>query len=175
MDQTGQAGPVKILAGMITARPLLFTTGKERLEKEWGPVDLVSEMMDFYYTRYYEKEMGWPLYRQFISFANLIDPGNLANLKLFTNSLEDELAVEGKRRLNIDPGYLTPAKLVLATTKDRSHRIYLSGGIFAEVTLIRYRGSFMPLPWTYPDYRTEAYHQFFNKVRDICLEQMRDA
>ncbi len=173
MGQVGKVSPVKLLAGLITADLLLFAAVKERLEKVWGPVDCVSEIMDFNYTRYYEEEMGSPLYRQFISFQELVDPGSLAPRKLFTNSLENELAADGKRRINIDPGYLAPAKLVLATTKDRAHRIYLRDGIYAEVTLLYYRGRFTPLPWTYPDYRTSGYHQYFLQVREKCLRQTK--
>lgn len=173
MGQVREVSPVKLLAGLIAACPSLFEAVKERLENEWGPVDCLSEIMDFNYTRYYEKEMGSPLYRQFISFANLIDPGSLAFRKVFTNLLENELTGEGKRKVNIDPGYLTPAKLVLATTKDRSHRIYLRDGIYAEVTLLYYRGKYEPLPWTYPDYRSEGYRRYFARVREICLSQAK--
>lgn len=172
MGRIREISPVKLLAGLITTHLPFFETIKERLEKEWGPVDCVSEIMNFNYTRYYEKEMGSPLYRQFVSFHKLIDPGGIAQIKLFTNSLESELSVEGRRRINIDPGYLTPARLVLATTKDCSHRIYLSNGIYAEITLIYQRGGFKPLPWTYPDYRSEAYGKYFSQVREILLKEL---
>lgn len=172
MGQIRAVSPVKLLAGLITADLSLLKAVKERLEKEWGPVDSESDIMDFNYTRYYEAEMGSPLYRRFLSFQKLIDPGTLAGKKVFTNSLENEFARPGgKRTVNIDPGYLVPAKLVLATTKDRSHRIYLGQGIYAEVTLLYYRGKFEPLPWTYPDYRTEAYREYFARVREIILRQ----
>ncbi|MEW5898113.1 MAG: DUF4416 family protein [Bacillota bacterium] len=172
MGQIRAVSPVKLLAGLITADLSLLEAVKERLEKEWGPVDSESDVMDFTYTRYYEAEMGSPLYRRFLSFQKLIDPGTLAEKKVFTNSLESEFArAGGKRTVNIDPGYLAPAKLVLATTKDRSHRIYLGQGIYAEVTLLYYRGKFEPLPWTYPDYRTEAYREYFARVREIILRQ----
>lgn len=174
MGQVRPVSLVKLLAGLIAADQSLFQAVTERLEKEWGLVDCASEIMDFTYTRYYEEEMGSPLYRRFVSFQKLIDPGALAGKKLFTNSLESEFAREGgKRKINIDPGYLAPAKLVLATTKDRSHRIYLGQGIYAEVTLFYYRGKFEPLPWTYPDYRSGAYRNYFERVREICLQQTK--
>lgn len=172
MGQIRAVSPVKLLTGVITAGLNLLEEVKKCLEKEWGPADSESAILDFIYTRYYEAEMGSPLYRQFFSFQNLIDPGALATIKVFTNSLEGEFTRPGgKRQVNLDPGYLAPAKLVLATTKDRSHRIYLGQGIYAEVTLLYYRGQFEPLPWTYPDYRTEAYRNYFARVREIILRQ----
>lgn len=164
---------VKLLVGLLTAHLTLLDTVREKLEEEWGPVDEMSELMDFNYTQYYEEEMGKNLKRRFMSFTNLVDPGFLPEAKLFTNALEDELAVKGRRRVNIDPGYITPAKLILTTTKDYSHRLYLGRGIYGEVTLIYSGGSFKPLPWTYPDYRSEACGKYFSRVREICRDQVR--
>ena len=73
------------------------------------------------------------------------------------------------RPLNLDPGYITPAKLVLASTKDHAHRIYLRDGIYAEVTL-SFRGrKWQPLEWTYPDYRRDDYQRFFTECREWLL------
>jgi hypothetical protein len=174
MGQIKNAEPVKMLVGLLAARKELFDAVRMRLEQVWGPVDLQSEIMDFDYTRYYDNEMGRPLYRRFLSFEKRIDPGLLSGIKVATNALEDELAVNGRRQVNIDPGYLTPAKLVLATTKDRAHRIYLGKGIYAEVTLLYQGGAFRELPWTYPDYRSEKYRAFFTRVREICLRQQKE-
>ena len=124
--------------------------------------------------------MGPDLLRQFVSFEPLIDPGRLAEIKRETNELErriadDAAALEIERPVNIDPGYVTPDKLVLATTKDRAHRIYLSSGIYAEVTLVYARGAWQPLEWTYPDYRKPEYHAYFEQLRRRMLEQRRAA
>ena len=173
MGKIREVKRVKLLVGLLTAHLTLLDTVREKLEGEWGPVDEVSELMDFNYTRYYEKEMGNNLKRQFMSFANLADPGCLPEAKLFTNALEKELSVKEQRRVNIDPGYLTPAKLILATTKDYSHRLYLGRGIYGEIILVYSCGSFKPLPWTYPDYRSEDYSKYFSRVREVCRDQMR--
>lgn len=173
MGEINKVKWVKLIVGLLTAHLTLLGTVRERLEKEWGSVDGLSEIMDFNYTRYYEEEMGKNLKRQFMSFTNLVDPGCLPQAKLFTNALEDELAVKERRRVNIDPGYLTPAKLILATTKDYSHRLYLGQGIYGEVTLIYSGDGFKPLPWTYPDYRSEDYSKYFSHVREVCRHQIR--
>jgi hypothetical protein len=155
----------------------LFETVKLELENEWGPVDRQSDLMEFFFTRYYEEELGSDLKRLFMSFAGLADPGRLPEMKLFTNYIEDKLSVDGRRRVNIDPGYITPARLILATTKDNAHRVYLGRGIYGDLTLIysHSQGSFNPLPWTYPDYRSEEYIAYFKCVREMCRKQLRNS
>jgi hypothetical protein len=142
------------------------------LVKEFGPADKESKIMDFTYTSYYNEEMGVGIKRQFISFTRLILPEQLPGIKLLTNKMEQDLALEGKRLVNIDPGYLSLAKVVLATTKDYSHRLYLGQGIYGEVTLTYAKGKFSPFPWTYPDYQTQAYQQFFREIREIYKKQL---
>jgi hypothetical protein len=115
--------------------------------------------------------------RQFLSFEKLIDPGRLAKIKLRTNKLEQKLAkvlsVPLPRPANLDPGTIEPSKLVLATTKNYSHRIYIGRKMFAEVTLIFDKGHWRPLDHTYPDYRQQCYFDFFDKVRNRLLEQLK--
>ena len=111
--------------------------------------------------------MGSPLKRQFISFEKPISPEKITDIKLFTNSIEEKLCVHKKRRINIDPGYMSDSKLVLATTKEHFHRIYLNKGIYAEVTLYWRKGSFQPFEWTYPDYRTREYIDILNAIRKV--------
>jgi hypothetical protein len=130
-------------------------------------------------TTYYEPTMGPGLRKQFLAFATLIDPADLARVKLHTNGLERRLAETGAyaegRPLNLDPGILNLGKLMLATTKDQAHRIYLRDGIFAEVTLRFAHGAFEPWPWTYADYREPALHQFLLEVRDYYKRRLHDA
>ena len=94
------------------------------------------------------------------------------DIKLSTNRLEQSLSVNGKRTVNIDPGYLTPARVVLASTKDFGHRLYLGRGIYGEVTLMYQKKEFRPLPWTYPDYRSEPYHRFFEELLRVYMAQL---
>jgi hypothetical protein len=119
--------------------------------------------------------MGPNLLRRIVSFKALIDPAEIARWKITTNDVESELAAEfphaPDRPVNIDPGYVAGSKMVLATTKNYTHRIYLRDGIYAEVTLRWRGGRFEPWEWTYPDYRTERYRSFFRRVRDRYMEQ----
>lgn len=144
------------------------------LTKRFGKIDFESAVLDFGHTKYYREEMGEGLKRRFISFSRLIRPSRLAAIKLLTNKIEQKMcAGRPGRVINIDPGCLGLAKLVLATTKDHSHRIYLSKGIYAEVTLFYRDKSFRPCEWTYPDYRTQEYADIFNEIRAIYAKQLR--
>jgi hypothetical protein len=164
--------PVKLIVGMLTAQETLFETARAELGGPYGPVDHVSPVWPFDFTTYYAEEFGEKLLRQFLAFEDLIDPATLPQTKLHTNEFEQWFSVEGKRRINLDPGYVDLSKLVLATTKNHQHRLYLGQGVYGEVTLRFTRKSFRPWEWTYPDYRSDHYVQFFNEVRDTYLEQL---
>lgn len=158
----------------------LFSTEKELIEKVinrqtnlFGPADSISPWLFFDRTRYYEKEMGWPLHRRFVIFRNLIAPEELVDVKLKTNEIEKEYAADDKRKINIDPGYISLERLVLATGKNYTHRIYLSRGIFADLTLVFNKGTFKPLEWTYRDYSDPASIEFFNAEREKYKNQLR--
>lgn len=157
---------VKLVIGMLAKSQKLFDITEEFFIKEFGGIDYESPIIPFRYTDYYKKEMGGPLKRKFISFSNAISPEKIIEIKLLANSIEEKLSKDNKRMVNIDPGYITDAKLVLATTKDYFHRIYLDRGIYAEVTLVWRRHSFEPFEWTYPDYRSKEYINILNTIRN---------
>lgn len=137
------------------------------LEEIYGSIILESSPRLWTYSDYYNEEIGTPLFRRFIFFRDLISEEDIAEIKTQTNQIEKELSIDGKRTINLDPGYIGLAKLVLATTKDYSHRIYLKKGIYGEVTLI-YRGnSFTPHINTYKDYADKEYIELFNLARNI--------
>jgi hypothetical protein len=117
--------------------------------------------------------MGWPLHRRFVSFERLIRPLNIVEIKLRTNRIENDHLQDGKRQINIDPGYISLERLVLATGKNYSHRIYLSKGIYVDLSLIFHKGSFVPLQWTYKDYASPENIAFFNNVRERYKGQLR--
>jgi hypothetical protein len=165
--------PVKLIVPMLSASPVLLSEASAALSARFGPVDYASARLPFSYTTYYTEEMGPHLQRCFVSFEPLIDAGALAEIKLTTNALEQQWSECGKRGVNLDPGYLAPGKLVLATTKDHAHRIYLDRGIYAEVTLAYRDGAFAPWPWTYPDYRSADYHAILRQIRTLYMEQLR--
>jgi len=123
--------------------------------------------MKFNHTDYYAAQMGTNLKRKFISFSKAIPIQELYRIKLYTNRLETRFLMAKLRQVNIDPGYLDLAKLVLATTKDYAHRIFLGKGIFAEIALTYRANSFSPNEWTYPDYRSKEYIDIFNQIRKL--------
>ena len=134
-------------------------------------------MIAFDHTDHYQKEMGVNLKRQFVSFQHLAKPEWLIKVKCFANRLERKLSAgstKSNRQINIDPGYISAGKLVLATNKNHQHRIYLGKGIYAEVTLRFTKECLRPYQWTYPDYRTEACITIFNKIRNIYLTQYNE-
>ncbi len=164
--------PVKLIMGFIYRDLRQYTKAKGYLVRKFGPADCESEELAFLHTLYYEKEFGVDLKRIFISFKKLAPAHALAQIKLETNRLEKKLSHHQSRSVNIDPGYLNMAKLILATTKDYGHRIYLNKGIYAEVTLTYRYGSFTPWEWTYPDYRTEKSLAIFNHIRKLYENQI---
>ena len=120
---------VKLFTGIIYKEPALSKIIKKNLRAKFGDIDFESRALDFSYTKYYEKEMGAGLKRIFFSFKKLIPPDKIAKIKQITNGLESKFSKAGRRGINLDPGYINDAKLVLATTKDYSHRLYLKNGI----------------------------------------------
>jgi len=167
--------PVKLIVGMIASDDSLFIVTEELLIHRFGNVDFHSSIIAFNFTEYYTREMGTDLRRKFVSFERLIHPEKLAEIKLFTNEMERHFLSEGTdlRQINLNPGYVTAAKLILASTKDHIHRIYLGMGVYAEITLQMRKNSFQPWEWTYPDYRSEEYIKIFNTVRQMYMAQVR--
>lgn len=145
-----------------------------KMEKLLSKVDSRSTRYDFSkFTAYYNEEMGTGLQKQMVSFRELVPAEKLPDIKIATNHLEEKWRMSGKRQVNIDPGYVCAAKLVLATTKDYDHRIYLNRGIFGDVHLRFRNGHFRPNEWTYPDYQQNPILSFFENVRKLYLEQLQ--
>jgi hypothetical protein len=168
--------PVKLTVGLILSQDAPVVALRRQLEASYGRVDLETAILPFAATRYYEREMGPQLRRLFWSCERLIAAERLADIKRETNAMEQAYAMhdgsDWRRRVNLDPGYVDLAKLVLATTKDRQHRLYLGRGIYAEVTLRFTGGRFVPWDWTYPDYRTPEYLAFFDAARRRYRQQL---
>ena len=178
MGDIRQAEPVKLFVGMLSAYPGAFADAEAALVQALGPADVHSDLFAHEFTEYYRDEMGHPLVRYFVAFERLIAPGDLAGVKRLSNEVEARMAAEKAypvaRPMNLDPGYIAPAKLVLASTKDFAHRIYLDDGIFGEITLLYKQGRWKELEWTFPDYRTPLYHTFFDQVRARLMEQRKN-
>ncbi|MBM4043199.1 MAG: DUF4416 family protein [Planctomycetes bacterium] len=178
MGEVRPPKPVKLIVGMLAQKPEWFESAERLLAADFGPIDLASPLIPFTFTDYYAPEMGPGLLRKFVAHEPLIPPDRIVAIKLLTNEFEAALARDLRaavpRPVNLDPGYLDGSKLILATTKDYVHRIYLGQGIYAEITLTYKKGSFLPTPWTYQDYRTEPYLAFFTQVRASYLEQIKE-
>ena len=177
MWQTKKPKPVKLIIGILAADTDCLQKAIEAIIREFGKADLISDAWSFDKTEYYREQTGDHIMRQFVSIEELVDPAELAVIKHKTNGLEQELAQQLRhnvpRPVNLDPGLIEPSKLVLATTKNYSHRIYIGNEMYAEVTLIYDKGAWSALPYTYPDYRQSCYRDFFEKVRKKLLEQLK--
>jgi len=173
MGTIKEPAPVKLICSILAGDAELIEEARSALAERWGPLDFASALLPFDHTTYYEAESGPHLLRQLVTFEKLIDPGALPDAKTATNTLEQRWAVEGRRQVNLDPGYVSLAKLVLATTKDHGHRLYLRAGIYGEVTLQFHDGHFQPWPWTYPDYASPAYLALFDEIRAHYVRQLR--
>jgi hypothetical protein len=168
--------PVKLFVSVLTSLPSVLPEVETELTTLLGPIDLRSEMFPFDSTQYYDRQMGSPLARYFFAFRALTSPAGLAGIKLETNRLEEVLArrfLSVERPVNLDPGYLEESKVVLASTKNFFHRIFLGDGIYAEVTLHWQAGRWQYFPWTFPDFRTGRYDEFFALLRRAYREQLK--
>jgi hypothetical protein len=167
--------PVLRVLAAFSRHPKALDWARQTAAAAWGSVALESERFEHRETSYYDATMGTDLTKCFFAFETLADPAELAEWKLASNQWESEYQRLGlhaePRPLNLDPGYVTEAKLVLATTKDRDHRIYLRDGIFAEVTLHFHHGKWEARPWTYPDYQRADYHEFFLRCREVLRKR----
>jgi hypothetical protein len=178
MWELREPNPVKLIAGILAANDNALAAAAGALENEFGQIDLKSDAWSFTQTEYYREQTGPNILRQFVTINRLFDPGSLAEIKNRANRLERQLArdlaLDLPRPVNLDPGIIEPSKLILATTKNYSHRVYIGNKIYAEVTLIYDKGSWKHFDYTYPDYRQKSYHDFFSKVRKRLVEQLRE-
>jgi len=176
MTEASPFVPVKLICGVIAGAEAVFEAAEEELVIEFGPADFSSEMFPFELTDYYTKQMRGPLQRKFHSFERLIQPDDLSEIKLRTNRMEDEMRdrFEAESRIiNLDPGCLSGASLVMGTAKNFAHRIPLSSGIYGHLELLFRKETVQILEWTYPDFKSARYHPWLCKVRQRYLDQLR--
>ena len=180
MGAIRQFTPVKLFVGVLVSNSKFIPSVEERLVALYGPIDHRSDVIPFDFTNYYEAEMGDLIDRVFYSFERLIEADQLPEIKRQTNQLEEELApllktpsTNVKRPVNLDPGFIEQAKVILASTKNFYHRMYLGAGIFGEVTMHFKNNTYQFFPWTYPDYQSKDYQDFFLRMRQIYRSQLR--
>lgn len=173
MSDPQPAEAVKLIASLFSGNDGMLAEAMAALCQRYGRADFISAPVSFAYTDYYEKEFGIGLIRRFVSFERLIRPEALPDVKNWTNALEKRLSSGGRRGVNIDPGYLAKAHLILATGKGYTHRPYLREGIYADLTLMYRDKTFHPLPWTYPDYAAPEVIGMLSRIRDRYLLQLK--
>lgn len=171
MSRPTEPPPAKLIVGLLFRTVDVQLRVLELLSEHYGTMDLLTEPIPFSFTTYYEREMGPGLLRQVAGFEDLVNPADLPDIKLATNQIELELSVQGKRTVNVDPGILTEERLILASGKNFTHRIYLRSGIYADLTLIYQKGAYRPLEWTYADYREPTLLQFLKAAKGKLLFQ----
>lgn len=175
MGQPLEPAPALLYLGVLWSSEAAWEAARAAFCGRFGQPFLWTPPEPFEHTAYYEAEMGSPIFREYLFFAHLLPPAELADAKLWTNRLEHETGGPAGRRVNLDPGYLALDKLVLATTKDRSHRIHIGNGIYAESTLQFYDGGYRAWPWTYPDYARPVLAPVFTAARKVLKRLLRDA
>ncbi|MGC8764075.1 MAG: DUF4416 family protein [Acidobacteriota bacterium] len=174
MGEAKPEPPAALVCAILYREAAARDAALKALEADFGALALRQEPFPFTHSDYYTREMGSPLLKQIVLFREPVPQGFLAEIKTLTNLREEGLARLGRRRVNLDPGLLLPSRLVLATTKDHAHRIYLARGIYAEVTLLYRNGAFTPLPWTYPDYREPTVLDFLGECRRWYLARQAE-
>ncbi len=176
MWEIKEPAPVKLIIGILAANEHCMACAVEAIAQTFGAIDLISDAWAFTQTHYYDQETGPSILRGFVAMDQPIHPGRLAQIKHQTNDIEKTLAQSlsehAIRPVNLDPGIIEPSKLVLASTKNFSHRIYIGQNMFAEITLIFDKGQWRFTPYTYPDYQTPHYLAFFSQVREKIKQQL---
>lgn len=173
MSKPSPAQPVKLIFSLFAKNAVAVNDTVKTLSSSFGNPDFISALMPFDYTDYYGAEMGDNLVRRFVSMEELIRPEALPDVKLATNKVEENFSSDSKRTINIDPGYMSKAHLILATGKSYTHRPYLREGIYADLTLVYQGKKFCSFPWTYPDYADEKQLLMLAKIREKYLLQLK--
>ena len=165
--------PVKLFSGILYTDGACLQKALGILSSRFGTIDFASRDFPFDQTDYYHSEMGSPIARRFVSFEPLVQPDEIARIKIACNGIEEDLATGGRRRVNLDPGYMDFDKVVLASAKYNGDKIYLQDGIWGDLTL-RYKFKhFEPYPWSFPDFKSGAYLEVFDSIRRIYKRQMK--
>lgn len=165
--------PVKLFCGVLYSDILLMERARSELMAQFGAIDFQSQVFPFEVSNYYRTEMGWPIWRLFCSFQQLILPNEIAKIKIACNTIEELLAVADCRKVNLDPGYMDYDKIVLASAKYNGQKIYLDHGIYADLTLRYEKGDYHPFPWSFPDFRSGQYNRTFLRIRELYKAQLK--
>ncbi len=167
--------PEKLIIGVIYSDTGVYEAAMSLLKEEFGETDGECEEFSFSdeFSTYYDEELGGKGQRIIYSFKRLVDPARQAEIKEFTNELEAKLSEGGKRKINLDPGFINHGRVMLATTKETGFRVPLKRGIYTELTLFWAKGEWHKFPWTYRDYQSEKVQTFLKKTRKAYLEERK--
>ncbi len=175
MGEAAVAPEVKLFIAILYSPAAPVEAVFSELDGNFGQRGPTHGPVPFSWTSYYRGEMGTGLEKVYVSYTAGIRRETLPDIKLFTNSLERKYSAgDGKRLVNIDPGYVARDKVVLVTTKDFYHRLYLGNGIYGEVTLHFRRGKFRYFSWTYPDFRDPETARFLERIRAPLVKKLRE-
>ncbi|MCL4243698.1 MAG: DUF4416 family protein [Candidatus Dadabacteria bacterium] len=174
MSRLKEPKPVRLIMGIIFAPGARIGECVEELARKFGEESYRSGPSPFDGTHYYEEEMGKGLMRVFTAYKRLIPRETIRDVKIFTNEVEKVFSYDGGRTINLDPGYIAEEHLILATGKGFSHRPYLGGGVYADLTLMYVNDEWKPLDWTYPDYRKPETMELFTKLRNEYSKQLKE-
>ncbi len=163
----------KLICGVLFTDEQLLIKAKGLTIQKYGAIDFESECFKFDVSDYYKPEMGWPIHRLFWSFEKLINPKDIARIKIECNEIEDQLAIKKRRKVNIDAGYMDYDKVVLASAKYNWQKIYLDHGIYADLTLRYEKGKYLPFPWSFPDFKEGHYNNMLLRIREIYKKQRK--
>src|SRR5262245_50391405 len=174
MTAPARVAPVKLFVATLQNPEAPLDDAIAELTRQWGETDYVSADFPFAVTDYYATEMGEQLQRRFYSFRNLVAPELLVEAKLYTNSVEEKFrSSTGGRSINLDPGYLDYYKVVLASAKFGGQKVHMRDGIYADMTLVMYKGKWMSFAWGFPDFKSGAYDAVLTTIRDLYKAQIR--
>ena len=176
MGQVYEFEKEKLIVGVIYNDEEIYERALAMLKEAFGEIDGESERFSFSkeFSDYYDDELGGEGQRVIFSFRDCVDPARQAEIKQMTNEMERILSDgDGNRHINLDPGFINPGRLMLATTKKAGFRIPLADGIYTELTLFWARGEWHKFPWSYRDYQSEKVQSFLTETRKRYLEQRK--
>ncbi len=156
-----QVDPVKLYISIIYREEPVRGEAKELMVRRWGKIDFESELLPFNPSDKLAEEMGVPLFRTFVSFENLIDPGQIGLVKIGCIGVEERLRHQGKRRINLDPGYIDSHKALITSTHPGPAKVYLASGVYLDMALLFPKGKCQALPWSLPEFKAQAYDETF--------------
>jgi len=160
--------PGRLVVSIIYSSIDALADALKLLERQFGRVQYETIETTYSATTYAE-EMGDSLQRRFFSFEKPVERDRLPQIKTACQKIEKQFGDHVDdftfRTVNLDPGILTPDNLVMASTREYNHRIYLSDGVFADLVLVFAKGRFVRMPWTISDFYHGEAIEFFLRVR----------